>query len=74
MNTTGKRCSLPKTFTLKILSCAGLQNGHEKSGKTKKNDKSQVKMRVFEKIQKSHEKFFKKLQILSIQIYQIPYF
>ena len=30
---------------------AGLPNGQKKSGKNKKNDKSQVKMGVFEKIQ-----------------------
>ena len=41
-----------------------------KSGKTKKNDKSQVKMGVFEKIQ---ENFFFKDQIFSVQIYQIHY-
>ena len=41
-----------------------------KSGKTKKNDKSQIKMRVFEK---SQEFFFFNNQILSVQIYQIPY-
>ena len=40
-----------------------------KSGKTKKNDKSQVKIGVFEK---SQEKFFKKRQTLSVQMYQIP--
>ena len=37
-----------------------------KSGKTKKNDQSQEKIRVFEKSQE------KKHQILSVQIYQIP--
>ena len=41
-----------------------------KSGKTKKNDKSQVKIGVFEK---SQEKFFKKRQILSVHIYQITF-
>ena len=41
-----------------------------KSGKTKKNDKSQIKMRVFEK---SQEFFFFNNQILSVQIYQTPY-
>ena len=47
----------------------GLPDGQEKSEKTKKNDKSQVKMRVFEN---SQEIFFKKHQILSVQIYKIP--
>jgi len=40
------------------------------SGKTKKNDKSQVKTGVFEK--KSGIFFFKPL-ILSVQIYKTPY-
>ena len=39
-------------------------------GKTEKNDKSQVKMGVFEKGQ---EKIFKKHQILSVQFFQFPY-
>jgi len=39
--------------------------------KLKKNDKSQVKMAVFEKIQ---EKTVKKHQLLSAQIYKISYF
>ena len=39
-----------------------------KPGKTKKNDKSQVKMGVFEKSQKN---CFKKNQILSAKIYKI---
>ena len=49
----------------------GLPHGKEKSGnqekswKNKKNDKSQVKMGVFEK--KSG-----KQQLVSVQIYQIP--
>ena len=51
---------------LKIIT--GLPHGQEKSGKTKKNDKSQVKMEVFEK---SHEKLKKKHQILSVRLYQI---
>ena len=34
---------------------SGLPNGQEKSGKTKKNDKSQIKMGFFEK---SQEVFF----------------
>ena len=39
-----------------------------------KNDKSQVKMGVFEKkIRKSQEKIIKKHQVLSVQIYKIPY-
>jgi len=41
-----------------------------KSGKTKKNDKSLVKMGVFEN---SQEKNYKKHQILSDQFYNIPY-
>ena len=50
----------------------GLPHGQEKSGKTKKNDKSQVKMGVFEKSQEKVKKFFfKKHQILSLQLYQI---
>ena len=36
---------------------AGFPHGQEKSGKTKKNDKSQVKMRVLKKVRK---KFLKK--------------
>ena len=45
-----------------------------KSGKTKKNDKSQVKMGGFcKKLGKSQEFFFKKPQILSVQIYLIPF-
>ena len=39
------------------------------SGKTKKNDKSQVKMGVFEKSQD----FFFLISDVSVQIYQIPY-
>ena len=42
--------------------------GQEKSGKTEKNDRSQVKMGVFEK---SQENVFKKYQILSVQLYQV---
>ena len=38
----------------------------EKSGKTKKNDKSQVKVGVFEI---SQETFFFKYQILSVQVF-----
>ena len=49
----------------------GCLDGQEKSGKTKKNNKSQVKMGVFEK---SREKSFKTHKILSVQIYKIPYF
>ena len=55
---------LHKSFTN-----TGLPHGQEKSGKTQKNDKSQVKIRVFEK---SQEKFYRKLQILSVKIYKIP--
>ena len=47
-----------------------MPQGQEKSGKTKKNDKSQVKMGVFEK---SQEEIIKKHQILSVQFYKIPY-
>ena len=53
-----------------MANIAGLPHGQEKSGKTKKKDKSQVKIGVFEK---SQEKFIKKYQILSVQVYQIPY-
>ena len=35
------------------LCVTGLPHGQEKSGKTKKNDKSQVKMGVFEKSQEN---------------------
>ena len=52
---------------------AGLPHGQEKSVKTKKNDKSQVKIRVFEKYQEKSGKLKKKNQILSVQIYQISY-
>ena len=46
---------------------AGLPHGQEKSGKIKKNDKSQVKIGLFEKSQeKSGKIYFKKDQILSI--------
>ena len=38
------------------------------SGKTKKNDKSQVKTGVFEKSQEKSRKNYKKHQILSVQI------
>ena len=48
-----------------------MSHGQEKLGKTKKNDKSQVKIKVFEK---SQEKNLKKHQILSVQIYQILIF
>ena len=41
-----------------------------KSGKTYKNDKSQVEIGVFEK---SQEFFFLKHQILSVQTYKIHY-
>ena len=47
-----------------------MPHGQEKSGKTKKNDKSQVKKGVFKN---SQEKLFKKHQVLLVQIYQIPY-
>ena len=40
------------------------------SGKTKKNDKSQVKIGVLGKVRK---KLKKKHQILLVQIYKIPY-
>ena len=53
-----------------MLRYAGLPYGQKKSRKTKKNDKSQVKMGVFEK---SQEKNSKKNQILSVQIYQVTY-
>ena len=52
------------------MTLIGLPHGQEKSGKTKKNYKSQVKNKSFEK---SQEKLKKKHQILSVQIYQIPY-
>ena len=42
----------------------------EKSGKTKKNDKSQVKVGVFEKFM---EIFFLKHLILLVQAYQVFY-
>ena len=45
------------------ISSAGFPHGQENSGKTKKNDKSQVKMFFF----------FKSGKVLSIQIYKIPY-
>ena len=37
-----------------------MPHGQEKSGKTKKNDKSQVKMGIFEKSQEKTEKFLNK--------------
>ena len=40
-----------------VTTVPGLPHGQEKSGKTKKNDKSQVKMRVFEKSQKKTSDF-----------------
>ena len=43
---------------------------HEKSGKTKKNDKSQIKMGGF---WKKSGKLKKKNQIFLVQIYKIPY-
>ena len=65
---------LKLSFVLKtdIKTCSGLPHGQEKSGKTKKDDNSQEnsgKMGVFEK---SKEKILKH-QLLSNQIYQIPY-
>ena len=53
---------------LVFMKVTGLPHGQEKSGKTKKNDKSQVKMGVFKKTQ---ENFFRKPEIFSVQIYQI---
>ena len=59
---------------------SGLPHGQEKSvnqeksGKTKKNDKSQEKMEVFEKKSRKFDKNLKKRQIFSVQIYKIPYF
>ena len=47
-----------------------MPHGQENSGNSKKNDKSQVKMGVFEK---SQEKIFKKHQSMSVQIYQISF-
>ena len=61
-------CSFKKTLKILnkyfdfLLYSSGLPHGKEKSGKTKKNDKSQVKIEILEKVRK------KKL-ILSIQIY-----
>ena len=58
-----------KLRSLMIVSYSGLPHGQEKSGnqkkpgKTKKNDKNQVKIGVFEKSQK---KLFKRHQILSV--------
>ena len=44
---------------------AGLPHGQEKSGKTKKNDKSQVKLGVFEKSHKFRKKFIKNTNFFS---------
>ena len=65
-------CKNPKIFnTLSGLPYGQEKSGNqEKSGKTKKNDKSQVKMGGFWK--KSGKKI-KKPQILSVQIYLIPF-
>ena len=63
------KCSILILFTN-----TGLLHGQKKSGKvrkTKKNEKSQVKMGVFEK---SQEKIIKKLQVLSVQIYNLLIF
>ena len=56
-------------ITLKIT---GLPHGQKKSGKNKKNDKSQVKMEVFEKKSRKVRKFFIQ-NIRLLQIYLIPY-
>jgi len=57
-----------------IIRVATWSGNQEKSGKTKKNDKSQVKMGDFcKKSGKSQEIFFLKPQILSVQIYLIPF-
>ena len=49
-------------FTINVTP-TGLPHGQEKSGKTKKNDKSQEKWEVFEKIQEKVRNFFFKPQI-----------
>ena len=57
--------------SLRFHTHAELQHDQEKSGKTKKNDKnqeSQVKMGVFEKIQEKSGIFFFKHLILSVQL------
>ena len=50
---------------------AGLPHGQEKLGKTKKNDKSQVKMGVFEK---SQEIFFLNIRFFSSNLPSSLYF
>ena len=57
----------------KVVIQSGLSHGQEKSGKTKKNDKSQEKWEVFEKIQEKVRNFFFKPQIQSVQIYLIAF-
>ena len=66
-----------------LLKISGLSHGQqklgnqEKSGKTKKKDKSQEKSGknggFCKKSGKSQEFFFKKPQIMSVQIYLIPF-
>ena len=58
---------------INILCTASFTQGCHNVRKTKKNEKSQVKIGVFEKIQEKLTNFFLKHQILSFQIYQIPY-
>ena len=73
-------CSFKKTLKILnkyldfLLYSSGLPHGKEKSGKTKKNDKSQVKIEVLEKVRKKKNRFcqykftkffiFKSLQIV----------
>ena len=73
-----------KKFTSKILikvmkyywlfeysRIATWSGNQEKSGKTKKNDKSQVKMGVFEK---SQEKFIKNIRFFQFKFTKFPTF
>ena len=55
-----------------MANIAGLPHGQEKSGKTKKKDKSQVKIGVFEKSQEKSGKK-KKISDLISSNYKISY-
>jgi len=63
------RFKTTNTINQVVLTSTGLPHSQEKSGKTKKNDKSQVKWGFLKK----SENFFFKHQALSVQIYQFPY-
>ena len=66
------RENLSKKIVNPGIRISGLQHGQEKSGQTKKNDKSQEKSGKNRGFWKKSRKVKKKHQILSVQIYKTP--